>query len=122
VAGGTTRAHSLTGVWHSGTDGNFVGSLANKLGNVIQDIDVNFKFSGGAGDVDIMTSKFNIEVKSGGKMKLTQSLKNLEYAKSQGKGYILYMPNATSAQTKEAAKQGIKIYNTESGLKNALND
>jgi len=69
-----------------------------------------------------MTSKFNIEVKSGGKMKLTQSLKNLEYAKSQGKGYILYMPNATSAQMKEAAKQGIKIYNTESGLKNALND
>jgi len=71
-------AHAMTRVWHSATDGNFVGGLANRLGNVVQDIDVNYSFSGGAGDVDIMTSQFNIEVKSGGKMKLTQSLKNLE--------------------------------------------
>jgi hypothetical protein len=116
------KAHVSPRVWHSETDGNFVGSLANRLGNVVEDIDVNFKFSGGAGDVDIMTSKYNIEVKSGGKMKLTQSLKNMEYAKSQDKGYILYMPNATSAQMKEASKKGITIYRTEETLKQALDN
>jgi hypothetical protein len=114
------RAHAMTGVWHSATDGNFVGSLANRLGNVVQDIDVNFKFSGGAGDVDIMTSKFNIEVKSGKSPNLTQSLKNLEYAKSQGKGYILYMPKANKAQVYDAAKNGITILRNEAELKKTI--
>ena len=62
---GAKTIHNLTGVWHSATDGNFVGNLANKLGKVVDDIDVDYKFSGGAGDVDISTKNFNIEVKSG---------------------------------------------------------
>ena len=53
-------------------------------------------------------------------MKLTQSLKNLEYAKSQGKGYVLYMPKATTAQINEAKKQGISVYTTEEALKEAI--
>ncbi len=53
-------------------------------------------------------------------MKLTQSLKNLDYAKSQGKGYILYMPKATTAQINEAAKQGVTVYKTEEELRKAL--
>jgi hypothetical protein len=110
----------LTGVWHSATDGNFVGNLANKLGNVVEDIDMNYKFSGGAGDVDIVTKTMNIEVKSGNKMKLTQSLKNAEYAKSQGKSYGLYMPNATKAQVTEASQQGVTVYTTEEALKKAI--
>ncbi len=40
-------AHTLTGVWYSATDGDFVGSLASRLGNIVEDIDVNYKFSGG---------------------------------------------------------------------------
>lgn len=69
-----------------------VGDLATRLGNVVEDIDVNYKFSGGAGDVDILTSSFNVEVKSGGKMKLTQSLKNLEYARAKAKGTYYICP------------------------------
>lgn len=97
--------HSLTGVWHSATNGNFVGDLATELGNVVQDIDVNYKFSGYSEDMDIVTSDFNVEVKLGVKMKLAQSSKNQAYAKVQGKGYILYMPEATDAQINEAVKQ-----------------
>jgi hypothetical protein len=113
-------AHALTGVWHSITDGNFVGSLATKLGNVVEDIDVNFKFSGGEGDVDIITSGFNIEVKSGKSPNLNQSFKNSEYAQSQGKGYILYMPRANRAQVYDAAKKGITILRTLDELKKAI--
>jgi RHS repeat-associated protein len=119
---GAKKVHSLTGVWHSATDGNFVGTLATKIGNFVQDIDVNYRFSGGSGDVDIMTANFNIEVKSGKKMDLKQSIKNSEFAKSQGKGYILYMPTATNNQIKEAQKNGFPLITTEAKLKEKLNE
>jgi hypothetical protein len=80
------RAHSIAGVWHSATDGNFVGGLATTIGNVVEDIDVDYSFSGGSGDVDIVTSKFNVEVKSGLKMKLTQYLKKPRLCKNTGEG------------------------------------
>ncbi|WP_231847478.1 RHS repeat domain-containing protein [Flavobacterium branchiophilum] len=111
------KVHSLTGVWHSATDGNFVGKLANQLGELVDDIDVNYKFSGGAGDVDISTKNFNIEVKSGNKMKLNQSHKNSQYAKDQGKGYLLYMPKATKKQIQEAANQGVRVVTNPAELK-----
>jgi RHS repeat-associated protein len=114
------KSHSITGLWHSATDGNFVGDLANRLGDVVEDIDVNYEFAGGSGDIDILTSKINIEVKSGGKMKLKQSAKNQNYAKSTGKGYILYMPKATKTQIAAASNKGITVYTTEEQLKNAL--
>ncbi len=50
-------------------------------------------------------------MKSGNKMKLTQSLKNSEYAKSEGKGYILYMPKATEKQSFDASIKVIKSKN-----------
>ncbi|PLK43913.1 hypothetical protein [Emticicia sp. TH156] len=112
-------AHSITGVWHSGTDGNFAGAVANKLGDVVEDVDVNFEFSGGKGDIDIVTKTFNIEVKSGKSPNLSQSLKNLEYSKNQGKGYILYMPKANRAQIYDAAKRGVTLLRTEAELKQA---
>ncbi|AIL46813.1 hypothetical protein HZP84_13105 [Elizabethkingia anophelis] len=49
-------------------------------------------------------------------MKLTQSLKNSEYAKSKGKGYILYMPKATEKQIFDASKKGIKVIKSENVL------
>ncbi|BBQ06273.1 hypothetical protein EAVNVH72_00925 [Elizabethkingia anophelis] len=55
-------------------------------------------------------------MKSGNKMKLTQSLKNSEYAKSKGKGYILYMPKATEKQIFDASKKGIKVIKSENVL------
>jgi hypothetical protein len=112
---------AVTGEWFSTTDNNFVGNIANKLGNAVEDIDMNFSFSGGKGDVDIVTSKFNIEVKSGKSMKLRQSHKNLKFANSQGKGYILYMPKATKAQINEATKQGITVITNEDALRKAIN-
>jgi len=102
------------------SDNNFVGSLATTLGDVVQDIDVNFNYSNLTGDVDIMTAKFNIEVKSGTSPKFTQSLKNAEYAKSQGKGYILYMPKATKSQVRVANEKGITLIRTVENLKKAI--
>ena len=114
------RAIGLTGVWHSATDGNFVGNLANNLGTVVDNIDVPIPNNGG--DIDILTkTNFHIEVKSGkNKMKLPQSHRNMEYAKSQGRQYILYMPNATTAQIREATKQGIPIITNENTLKQTI--
>ena len=120
VLGGKGGIEVKAEPWHSATDGNYVGSLANRLGKSVLAIDVEYKFSGGAGDVDILTAGFNVEVKSGGKMKLTQSLKNMEYAKSQGQEYILFMPDATTAQMKEAVKKGVPIIKNESELKKKL--
>ncbi|MNY14937.1 hypothetical protein D3C86_1481270 [compost metagenome] len=83
------------------------------MGKVVQDVDQSFEFSGGAGDVDIVTKAFNIEVKSGSKMKLSQSLKNLEYARSKGTEYILFMPKATNRQIFDANKKGITVIKSE---------
>ncbi|MNK31434.1 hypothetical protein D3C87_498700 [compost metagenome] len=107
-------------VWKTVTDDNFVGKLATRLGKVVQDVDQSFEFSGGAGDVDIVTKAFNIEVKSGSKMKLSQSLKNLEYARSKGTEYILFMPKATNRQIFDANKKGITVIKSEKILKKTI--
>ncbi|EQB91766.1 hypothetical protein C874_11255 [Elizabethkingia anophelis 502] len=112
----TGNVSSFFRTWETTTDGNFVGSLATRLGRAVEAVDQPFSFSGGAGDVDIVTKAYNIEVKSGNKMKLTQSLKNSEYAKSKGKGYILYMPKATEKQIFDASKKGIKVIKSENVL------
>ncbi|REC56938.1 hypothetical protein DRF62_01930 [Chryseobacterium piscium] len=106
--------------WRSLKDNNFVGSLANRLGRYVKAIDEPYSFSGGMGDVDIVTKSFNIEVKSGNKMKITQSLKNKEFSKTEGKDYILYMPKATNKQIYEASKKGIKVIKTEKALIKAI--
>ncbi|WP_267402126.1 MULTISPECIES: RHS repeat-associated core domain-containing protein [unclassified Chryseobacterium] len=114
------RVNSFFKVWETKTDNNFVGSLATKLGKVVENVDQPFSFSGGMGDVDIVTKAYNIEVKSGNKMKLSQSLKNQSYAESQGKDYILYMPKATKKQVYDAGKKGINVVNNFKTLQKTI--
>ena len=51
----------------------YASGQLSAYGGAVEDIDMNYKFDGRAGDVDIVTKSMNIEVKSGNKMKLTQS-------------------------------------------------
>jgi len=109
---------SSSKVWRTKQDNNYTGALANRLGKNVKKVDYGYEFNGQFGDIDIVTTKYYIEVKSGGnKMKLTQSLKNMAYANSKGYNYILYMPNATTNQVKAAAEKGITVIRSESILK-----
>lgn len=117
----------FTGIldWNFSSSDPLVGDLANSIDNsfgrgTVKDVESAFSSAAGKGDVDISLGNANIEVKSGGKMKLTQSLKNADHAKSQGKKYFLYMPKATSAQIKEAAGKGITVYNNQNELMKAI--
>lgn len=107
-------------VWFTAKDGNFVGKLATKIGGKVKAVDEPYRMDWQHGDVDISTNLWNIEVKSGSKMKLTQSLKNKRYADSQGKGYLLYMPKATDTQIVQAAREGITVIKDESKLINTV--
>ena len=110
--------------WVTTQDNNFTGKLATRLqdsGKVrVEGVDVDYSFGQRNGDLDIVTSKYNVEVKSGigrNKLKLNQSKKNLEYSQSQGKGYILYSPKATRAQIKVAEEDyGIQVITDEKVL------
>jgi len=113
---GTGQVGAFRKTWRTTTDNNFVGKLATRLGRAVKAVDQSFTFAGGSGDVDIVTSAYNIEVKSGNKMKLSQSLKNSEYAKSVGKKYLLYMPKATNKQIFDASKKGINVIKSEKEL------
>ena len=110
----------------SARDNNFTGSLANRLGpGRVKAVEQDYSFtdSKGArqsGDIDLVGNRNNVEVKSGGKMDLTQSLKNKEYSSSQGKGYYLFMPKATGAQIRDAARKGITVIKDEANLKSIL--
>jgi len=111
--------------WASETTAPMVGDLANaidsELGHgTVNGVEVKFESALGKGDVDISTKSANIEVKSGGKPGITQSLKNAAYAKSQGKAYYLYMPNATTVQVKDAARNGILIFRSIADVIKAL--
>lgn len=113
---GTGQVGAFRKTWRTTTDNNFVGKLATRLGRAVKAVDQSFTFAGRSGDVDIVTSAYNIEVKSGNKMKLSQSLKNSEYAKSVGKKYLLYMPKATNKQIFDASKKGINVIKSEKEL------
>jgi hypothetical protein len=111
--------------WTSVSNAPLVGDLANaidaELGNgTVSAVERPYSGSFGEGDIDIALKKANIEVKSGGKMKITQQLKNLSQASSEGKRFFLYMPEATTPQIKEAARSGIIVIKNQYELFNTL--
>ena len=111
--------------WTINTSDPLVGELANSIDlslgkGTVKGVGLPYDGEFGSGDIDISLENTNIEVKSGQKMKLTQSLKNAAQANSEGKGYYLYMPNATSAQIREAALKGITVIKNEPQLFNIL--
>lgn len=107
-------------VWVSIKDNNFTGALAKRLGSKVLDVDKDFEHNGQTGDIDMVTEEYNIEVKSGKRMKLTQSEKNKSYTETQDKKYFIFMPQATSVQIRDAKKKGIEVITSESKLKEKI--
>jgi len=107
------------------TDAPLVGNLAkaidSEFGNgTVQGVERAYKSPAGIGDIDIDLKQINIEVKSGGKLKIPQQVKNMAQAAHEGKAYIFYMPEATTAQIREAAKNGITVLKNQTQLFNAI--
>ena len=121
------KIDNLTGIldWNFSSSDPLVGDLANSIDNqfgkgTVSDVGEGFETATSSGDLDIVTEKFNIEVKSGRKIKLTQSQKNKAYSASQGKGYILYNPRANKASVQQAAKKGITVVRNMDELSNII--
>ncbi|MGF7075827.1 RHS repeat domain-containing protein [Mucilaginibacter sp. 3215] len=125
IASWVGRLFSTATDWAAMTDAPLVGNLAkaidSEFGNgTVQGVERAYKSPAGIGDIDIDLKQINIEVKSGGKLKIPQQVKNMAQAAHEGKAYIFYMPEATTAQIREAAKNGITVLKNQTQLFNAI--
>ena len=120
--------------WEAAADGPQVGRIANKIDNVLgngtikgveQDFSFGAKGAEQTGDVDIMTSRVNISVKTGhGKGSFGQAIKEAAYAKEQGKRYIFYATDKkfSGAAEKQMVKAGITVVRDDKQLLKAIVD
>ncbi len=96
--------------------------LDDNLGcGTVKDVDkeVVKSLNSKGGDIDVVTEKFNIEVKSGS-ASAAEIMKYADIAKKEGKEFVLFAPDLQGTVEKKLKEEGIKVIRKYQDLLNTI--